>query len=89
MSFNRRFVRDQCAPYLRWTISDNSSQITGFDVLTATNNTCTVTVPVTVPKSVVDTRGSHTEQLGSDPLTLWVDMSGSAVHFDLDPPIDA
>ena len=87
MSFNRRLVRDHCAPYIRWTLSNGSSQIIGFDVLAATNNTCSVTVPVTVPNSVKDTHGYHTEQLGTDPLTIWVDLSGSAVHFDLDPPI--
>ena len=88
MSFNRRFVRDKCAPYIRWALSNDSSHITAFDVLAATNNTCSVTVPVTVPKSVKDTHGLHTEQLGNDPLTIWVDLSGSAVHFALDPPIE-
>lgn len=88
MSFNRRYVRDQCAPYIRSTLSSNSSQITGFDVLAATNNTCAVTVPVTVPKAVADTKGFHTEQLGNDPLTIWVALSGEAVHFELHPPLD-
>ena len=87
MSFNRRYVRDQCAPYIRWTMSSNSSQITGFDVLAATNNMCAVTVPVTVPKAVKDTKGFYTEQLGNDPLTIWVGLSGETVHFELDPPV--
>jgi hypothetical protein len=56
--------------------------ITGVQVTTL-GNTCTVPIPVTLPGPVTNTQGFTTEQVGNDPLTIWVKMSGSAVKFTL------
>lgn len=54
----------------------------------ATNNTCSVPVPVQFPGTASTTAtGVTDEQLGSDPLTKWTTLSGSAVTFNLTSPI--
>jgi hypothetical protein len=84
ISFANRVARDACAPKLSFTTSGNT--ITAV-TLTATGNTCPVPLPVTVPGKVVSTLGFTTEQLGSDPLTIWVKLAGSAVTFTLSTPV--
>lgn len=56
--------------------------ITGVTVL-APNNTCEAPVPVTVPGSVKDLKGFKSEQMGLDPLTVWVALNGSPVTLQL------
>lgn len=79
-------TRDKCLPALTYTTDPTAKTITGV-TLTATSNTCRVTIPVTVPGSVTDTQGFTTEQIGSDPLTIWVQLSGSPVTFTLTTPV--
>ncbi|GLB04013.1 hypothetical protein AtubIFM57258_009729 [Aspergillus tubingensis] len=83
-SFLARYTRDACNYSLRYTISDH--KITGA-TLSATDNTCNATIPVTFPVAPTNTQGFTTEQVGSDPLTVWVQLSGSPVSFTLSTPI--
>jgi hypothetical protein len=86
VGFKNRMVRDGCAPSLTWTIDPTAKTITGV-TLTTTNNICAVTIPVTVPGTVTSTQGFTTEQMGGDPLTIWVKMAGSAISFTLTTPV--
>ncbi|TPR08683.1 OPT oligopeptide transporter family protein [Aspergillus niger] len=83
-SFLARYTRDACNYSLRYTISDH--KITGATV-SATDNTCNATIPVTFPVAPTNTQSFTTEQVGSDPLTVWVQLSGSPVSFTLSTPI--
>ncbi|PYH41936.1 putative extracellular serine-rich protein [Aspergillus saccharolyticus JOP 1030-1] len=82
--FLARYNRDQCGYALSYVISNQ--QITAVTV-SATGNTCSEPVPVTFPVAPTSTQGFTTEQLGSDPLTVWVQLSGSPVTFTLSTPI--
>jgi hypothetical protein len=84
--FANRMARDACAPILTLTTNPTAQTITGV-TLTATGNTCNVTLPVTVPGPVTSTQGFTTEQIGSDPLTIWVSLTGSPVTFTLKTPV--
>ncbi|RAL02971.1 putative extracellular serine-rich protein [Aspergillus ibericus CBS 121593] len=83
-SFLARYTRDACNYSLRHTFSNR--QITGVTVA-ATGNTCSVPIPVTFPVAPTSTQGFTTEQIGNDPLTVWVQLSGSPVSFTLSTPI--
>ena len=78
--------RDSCHPNLSWQLDTSTETITGVTV-TSTGNVCSEPLPITVPGSVTDTQGFTTEQLGSDPLTIWVTLSGSPVSFTLTTPV--
>lgn len=82
--FLARFNRDACGYAVSHVI--DSGKITGVTV-TANGNTCSEPIPVTFPVAPTDTKGFTTEQLGSDPLTVWVQLSGSPVTFTLSTPI--
>ncbi|KAJ5922452.1 hypothetical protein N7516_010155 [Penicillium verrucosum] len=83
-SFLARFNRDKCGYSLSYTTSNK--KITAVTV-SATGNTCTDPIPVTFPVAPTSTQGFATEQLGADPLTVWVKLSGSPVTFTLSTPI--
>jgi hypothetical protein len=80
-AFANRMARDACAPNLSYTTSGTT--ITGVTVTTSGGNTCSVVIPVTVPGKVTSTQGFTTEQIGSDPLTIWVQMAGKPITFTL------
>lgn len=82
--FANRMARDACSYGLTYDVTSGS--ITGVTV-TASGNACGSPIPVTVPGSVTDTHGFTTEQIGSDPLTIWVQLSGSPVSFTLSQPV--
>lgn len=83
--FVNRMTRDLCTPKMTWTISN--SKITGVTV-TANGNTCSQQIPVTVPGPVSNAPASaKKEQIGSDPLTVWVTLSGQPVSLTLTTPI--
>jgi hypothetical protein len=87
--YTTRMTKDQCNPstQLIFSTSGNSTTITGFTV-SATNNICAAPIPVTIPAgNVTDLQGSTTEQIGNDPLTIWVTLSGAAKTFTLTTPI--
>ena len=81
-----RMIRDQCFPNLSWNLDTATETITGVTV-TSAGNTCTEPLPITVPGTVTNTQGFTTEQVGSDPLTIWVTLSGSPVTFTLSTPV--
>lgn len=82
--FANRMTRDACGYKL--TYKQDGTQITGVTVSSSTN-TCSVPVPVTFPGTVTSTQGFTTEQIGNDPLTIWVQLSGSPVSFTLTTPV--
>lgn len=81
--FLNRQTRDLCRPSMTWKTSTNGASIESVSVFTAGGNSCGATIPVTVPGSVADSTGATREQLGSDPLTLWVSMSGASRTYRL------
>ncbi|KAJ5816685.1 hypothetical protein N7447_008918 [Penicillium robsamsonii] len=83
-SFLARFNRDKCGYSLSYATSNR--KITAVTV-SATGNTCTDPIPVTFPVTPTSTQGFATEQLGADPLTVWVKLAGSPVTFTLSTPI--
>ncbi|KAF4632538.1 hypothetical protein G7Y89_g5585 [Cudoniella acicularis] len=82
LSFLNRMNRDACNPILSYTTNPTAKTITAV-TLTCNSNKCDAKIPVTVPAPVTDIQGFVTEQLGSDPLTIWVQMTGSPVTFTL------
>lgn len=84
-SFAARMARDQCVPSMAYTLDTTGKKIVGVVVSTKTNS-CSVPIPVTLPGAITNT-GFTTEQLGSDPLTVWVPMSGSSVSLTLKTPV--
>jgi hypothetical protein len=85
--FMNRMALDQCQPNLSYTLSSDASSIVGVTV-GARSNTCSVPVPVTFPGSATTTAsGTTREQIGNDPLTIWITLSGSSVPFQLGTPV--
>ncbi|KAJ5965945.1 hypothetical protein N7481_012659 [Penicillium waksmanii] len=83
-SFLARFNRDKCGYSLSYTIANK--KITGVTV-SATDSSCSSPIPVTFPSAPSDAKGFTVEQVGSDPTTVWVQLSGSPVSFTLSSPI--
>lgn len=86
-SFAARQARDSCGYKLTWLQS--STGITGVQV-TANGNSCASPIPVTFPvgnKPSSLPAGATTEQLGNDPYTVWVRLSGQPITMTLTTPI--
>ncbi|EDU47646.1 hypothetical protein PtrSN002B_008332 [Pyrenophora tritici-repentis] len=81
--FINRQTRDLCRPSMTWTTSADGASVTSVNVYTAGGNKCGTTIPITVPGPISDTTGATKEQVGSDPLTLWVTMSGASRQYKL------
>jgi hypothetical protein len=79
-------IRDNCKGELSYTLDASAKSITAVTV-TTTGNTCAAPIPVTFPGTVVSQQGATPEQLGTDPLVLWVKMTGSPVTFQLTTPV--
>jgi hypothetical protein len=87
-AFIDRMARDQCSPSLTWNFSEDLRFLVSVTLSTATQNRCKVQIPVTFPSGVTRLPpGSTREQLGSDPLTVWVTMNGSPVTMTLSPAV--
>lgn len=86
VAFVARRQRDECQPALRMDYSADGNSLVGATV-SAGNANCQVEIPVTFPGPVKDTKGARSEQLGSDPLTLWVRPGGASVSFELTTPV--
>jgi hypothetical protein len=87
VKFNDRMARDQCQPKLEYTHSTDGKSIVAVTV-TANSNSCGTTIPVTLPGGAPTTSGKATaDKVGSEPLIMWVTMSGSAVKLNLPKPI--
>ena len=81
-------ARDQCSPQLTWNYTPDDNGIVSVTVHTATANRCKVPIPITVPGTVRSIPpGAYKEQIGNDPLTIWIRMTGSTVTIQLDEPI--
>jgi hypothetical protein len=79
-AFLNRQTRDLCRPSMTWQTSADGKSIESVNVYTASNK-CDTTIPITVPSAVASNTGATKEQVGSDPLTLWVTMSGSSRNY--------
>ncbi|KAL3422761.1 hypothetical protein PVAG01_06917 [Phlyctema vagabunda] len=79
-SFNRRMLVDACEPFVQYASTNRS--ISGFTVKAGTNNTCEMPIPVMVERPLLDDKGFVTEQIGSDPTTIWVKLDGAPVTFE-------
>ncbi|KAH6986696.1 hypothetical protein EDB80DRAFT_590019 [Ilyonectria destructans] len=75
--FLDRMSLDNCKPQMSYGFSE-SGAITSVTV-TATGNSCSVPIPVTIPSgSVTASQGSITaDQVGSEPPIQWVTLNGS------------
>lgn len=82
VEFVNRMTRDQCAPGIIWNYSADNKSIVSVTV-TANGNRCSTPVPVTFPVPVAAPAGARTEQVGSDPLTVWVPLNGQPVTINL------
>jgi hypothetical protein len=80
-AFLNRQTRDQCRPSLTWTTTADGKGIDTINVYTAGGNKCGTTIPITVPTTPSTTTGATKEQLGADPLTLWITMSGASRSY--------
>jgi len=79
-------LRDQCGYNIMYNYSSNNKTIVSV-TLTATGNTCNVPIPVTFPGPVKSVQGGTSEQVGSDPLTIWRKLTGNSVTYTLTTPI--
>lgn len=87
--FLDRMTKDLCNPttQLIFNTGGTTPTVVGFTV-GCTGNTCSVPIPVTIPfGNVTNLQGSTVEQIGNDPMTLWVKLSGKPVTFTLTEPI--
>jgi hypothetical protein len=75
-----------CNYTMSYSMDFTRKVITGITVGSLYNN-CSAPIPVTVPGSLWNSLGFKTEQLGSDPLTVWVPLKGSPVTLELDKPV--
>ena len=56
-------------------------------VYTAGGNKCDTTIPVTFPLTPAQSTGATKEQIGTDPLTYWVTMSGASRTYTFSKPL--
>jgi hypothetical protein len=84
-AFAARAARDACGYSISWTV--DADQITGVTVSSNNGSTCNSPIPITFPVSPTSTLGFPTEQIGSDPLTVWVSLTGNPVNMTLSTPI--
>ncbi|KAH8593992.1 hypothetical protein B0O99DRAFT_184431 [Bisporella sp. PMI_857] len=82
-AFSNRMTRDSCNYVLSYIQDAATRTIKGVIVTTRDGNSCSVPVPVTVPGTVLNNPGFATEQIGNDPLTVWVVLSGDPVMLAL------
>jgi hypothetical protein len=85
-AFLNRQTRDLCRPSMTYTTSADGANIESINVYTAGGNNCKTPIPITVPVATSTTTGATKEQLGSDPLTLWVTMSGASRNYKFTTP---
>ncbi|KAJ9624482.1 hypothetical protein H2203_005217 [Taxawa tesnikishii (nom. ined.)] len=84
--FLQRMARDNCNPNLTYMYSSDGTRITAVTV-TASGNTCSAPIPVTLPTSASSTGTVARDQVGSEPLIVWVTLSGSPVTLTLSTPV--
>ncbi|KAF2800213.1 hypothetical protein K505DRAFT_355893 [Melanomma pulvis-pyrius CBS 109.77] len=77
-----RKTRDECIPNLTYQLSNDRKAIIGV-VLDAKSSQCSTPIPVTFPGTVTSAASATKEQIGKDPLTLWVSLGGTSKTFSL------
>lgn len=58
--------------------------------VSSVDNACDVPIPVTFPPTAavrVDGGDVQVEQIGTEPVVLWVRLSGESLTFSLDEPV--
>ena len=75
-----------CDPNLTYQLSADGLSITGV-ALTASGNTCSVPVPLSVPGTASGSGSFTTDKVGSEPTIYWAALSGSPVSFTLGSPV--
>jgi hypothetical protein len=63
---------------MTWQTSADGKGIESVTVYTAGGNKCGTTIPITFPTTPAQSTGATKEQIGTDPLTYWVTMSGAS-----------
>jgi hypothetical protein len=87
ITFTNRLNRVACKPNVMWLYNVAGTLITGYTV-SAANLWCSVAIPVSIPAGTVTSlQGGYTEQVGSDPLTVWTWLQGTPKTFTLTVPI--
>jgi hypothetical protein len=86
--FAQRMVRDNCGYSMRYESTNgiiNAVVVSSLGSGTGIANVCKASIPVTFPGKVRsgDADGFVSEQIGGDPLTVWVDLKGSEVRIRL------
>ncbi|KAK3676100.1 hypothetical protein LTR78_003850 [Recurvomyces mirabilis] len=84
--FIQRQVRDSCSPMLTYQYGSNGTKIIGATV-SATGNSCSAPIGITLPGSGSATGTVTKDQLGSEPLIFWATLSGSPVTVTLATPM--
>lgn len=87
-SFAQRMARDNCGYSMRYESTNgiiNAVVLSSLGNSTGFANVCKAAIPVTFPGKVVsgDVDGFVSEQIGGDPLTVWVNLKGSEVTIRL------
>lgn len=85
-NFSDRNTRDKCNYALTYNYDTAGGAIASVTVSAGTAN-CAARIPVTFPGPVKSQGTATAEQIGSDPLTLWVKLVGSAQTFELTTPV--
>ena len=87
IAFTNRATRDQCNPNLTYNKSSDGQKIVSVTV-TANGNTCAAPIAVTLPIGATSNApGLVRETIGSDPLVIWVPLTGSPVTLNLASPV--
>ncbi|KAL2205624.1 hypothetical protein CC79DRAFT_1343812 [Sarocladium strictum] len=86
--FVDRMTLDACEPRLTYQYATSGSSIASVTLRTKNNN-CGVPVPVTLPQGQATVSGgqSSSDQVGDEPLIVWVTMAGSPVVLQLSSPV--
>jgi len=87
--FAQRMVRDNCGYSMRYESSNgmiNAVVISSLGNGSGIGNVCKASIPVTFPGKVIneDVNGFVSEQVGGDPLTVWVNLKGYEVRIRLE-----
>jgi hypothetical protein len=87
IAFTDRRTRDQCNPSLTYNYSPDGKRINSVTV-TANGNTCAAPIAVTLPTGFTSNApGLVREAIGSEPLVVWVPLTGSPVTLALSSPV--
>ncbi|KAG9842972.1 hypothetical protein KCU77_g9580, partial [Aureobasidium melanogenum] len=87
VDFTNRMTRDNCNPNLSYKYAPDGKTIISVTV-TANGNTCAAPIPVTLPVSATSSSpGLVRETIGSEPLVIWVPLTGSPVTLQLSSPV--